>query len=105
MNQTILINVISRKLEIKDLIKLISKEDHSKERFETAELASDFHFDDITERIILIIENSISYNKNILDSHTLTQILAIYDMLRDLLDADNTRVDTVIHHHQHIFIQ
>ena len=105
LNQIILTNVISRKLEIKDLVKLISKENRSKGRFETAELASDFHFDDITGRIILVIENSISYNKNIPDSHTLTQILVIYDMLRDLLNIDNTCINIVIHHHQCTLVQ
>ena len=99
LNQIILINVISWKLEIKDLIKLILKKNRLKERFETAKLASDFHFNDITGRIILIIENSISYNKNISNSHILTQILVIYDMLRDLLDIDNIYIDTVIYHH------
>ena len=99
MNQIILTNVISRKLEIKDLVKLISKENRSKELFETAELISDFHFNNIIEKIILIIENSISYNKNIPNSHTLTQILVIYDILRDLLNINNIYINIIIYHH------
>lgn len=94
--QIILTNGTSRNVEIKDPI---PEKDRPKGKSEIAELASDFHFDGATRKLILIIESSTSYDKDIPDPHALTQILVVYGIL---LDIDNTRIDTMIHQHQRI---
>jgi hypothetical protein len=69
LDQGLLSNVVSRKLEVRELIKLLPEEDRPKGRT-TAGLASGFHFDATTGKTTVVAEQSSAFDKDIPDFQT-----------------------------------
>jgi len=95
LDKTLLANIVSRKLEIKDLIKLIPEEDRPKGRL-PAGLASGWHVDGTSGKTTIVNESSSTYEKDIPDFQTLMYALAVYGAVRSAYDVDNNGIGTAI---------
>jgi hypothetical protein len=95
LDQGLLSNVVSRKLEVRELVKLLPEEDRPKGRT-AAGLASGFHFDATTGKTTVVAEQSSAFDKDIPDFQTGVYILSIYGAIRAAYDPDNTGIGTAI---------
>jgi hypothetical protein len=95
LDQGLLSNVVSRKLEVRELVKLLPEEDRPKGRA-AAGLASGFHFDATTGKTTVVAEQSSAFDKDIPDFQTGVYILSIYGAIRAAYDPDNTGIGTAI---------
>jgi len=88
-DQPFLEKIISRKMEVRDLVKLIPEEDRPTNKGKSPTgLASGFHIDAATEKITLVRESSITYEKEFPNFATAIYALSIYGAIRDLFDID-----------------
>jgi len=87
IDQNLLINIISKKLEVKDLVKLIPEEDRPKGRSAITGLASGIHIDGATGQTTLITESG-TYEKDFPDFPTLNYALTVYASIRSLYDKE-----------------
>lgn len=97
IDQTLLSNIVSRKLEIKDLVRLIPEEDRPKGR-STAGLSAGFHID-VTGKTTIVSESTVAFDKDFPDFPTVIYALSIYGAIRGLYDIDNTGIATGIFLH------
>jgi len=95
LDQGVLSNVVSRKLEVRELVKLLPEEDRPKGRT-AAGLASGFHFDAATGKTTVVSEQSSAFDKDIPDFQTGVYILSIYGAIRAAYDPDSTGIGTAI---------
>jgi hypothetical protein len=86
--------VISRKLEIKDLIKLLPEEERPKGR--TVPHGAGVFFDMTSKTTTITEGGATAYDKDIPNLTTLLSILNIYGLLRTIYDQDNTSISTAI---------
>lgn len=96
LTESFIVEVISRKLEIKDLIKLLPKEpggaperaDHPLQRGSFLCIAS---------KTTTVTEGgATAYDKDIPDFSTLISILSTYGLLRSIFDRDNTGIGAAV---------
>src|SRR5205814_5443482 len=87
IDQNLLINIISKKLEVKDLVKLIPEEDRPKGRSAITGLASGIHIDGATGQTTLITESG-TYEKDFHDFPTLNYALTVYASICSLYDTE-----------------
>ena len=73
-----MINIVSKKMEIKDLIKLIPEEDRPSKGRPTAGLATGIHIDTASGKVQAVGESLNTHEKDIPDLKILLYILSIY---------------------------
>jgi hypothetical protein len=94
LTESFIIEVISRKLEIKDLIKLLPEEERPKGR--TVPHGAGVFFDMTSKTTTITEGGATAHDKDIPDLTTLLSILNIYGLLRTIYDQDNTSVGAAI---------
>jgi hypothetical protein len=94
LTESFIIEVISRKLEVKDLIKLLPEEERPKGR--TVPHGAGVFFDIASKTTTITEGGATAYDKDIPDLSTLMSILSIYGLLRTIYDQDNTSIGAAI---------
>jgi len=94
LTESVIAEVILRKLEIKDLIKLLPEEERPKGR--TVPHRAGVFFDIASKTTTVTEGGATAYDKDIPDFPTLISILSTYGMLRNMFDQDNTSIGTAI---------
>jgi hypothetical protein len=94
LTESFVIEVISRKLEVKDLIKLLPEEERPKGR--TVPHGAGVFFDIASKTTTITEGGATAYDKDIPDLSTLMSILSIYGLLRTIFDQDNTGIGAAI---------
>ena len=96
IDQALLINIVSKKMEIKDLIKLIPEEDRPSKGRPTAGLATGIHIDTASGKVQAVGESLNTHEKDIPDLKILLYILSIYGAIRSLYDIEHTGIGAAI---------
>jgi hypothetical protein len=86
--------VISRKLEVKDLIKLLPEEERPRGR--AVPHGAGVFFDIASKTTTVTEGGATAFDKDIPDFSTLIGILSTYGLLRSIYDKDNTGVGSAI---------
>jgi len=88
IDQTLLASIVSRKLELKDLVRLLPEEDRPKGR-STAGLTSGFHVDAVTGKTTIVTESTVAFDKDLPDFPIVVYALSVYGAIRAIYDSDN----------------
>jgi hypothetical protein len=94
IDQAILLSIVSLKLEVKDLVRLLPVEDRPRGR--STALPNSLSVDPRTGKWTSNDDNPITFDKDIPDFNTLLYILSIYGSIRTLYDTDHTGIGPAI---------
>jgi hypothetical protein len=95
LSESFIIEIIKRKLEVKDLIKLIPEEERPKGR---SILQGGSVFFDYTGKMTTVSESGPAvHDKDFLDFPILINVLSVYGLIRGLYNPDNTGISHAIH--------
>jgi len=94
IDQSLLSNIVTGKLDSKDLIRLLPLEDRPKGRGNTQ--PSSLLLDIQTGRFTATEESSTAFDKDFPDFNTALYAISVYGMIRNLYDVDKTGIDSAI---------